>query len=70
MVKVGPKVLTLDSSLFHKYLNPSKIFETMSLFAKVNFNSGENFGNMGSYWGTKNLPKRAVSWMLNRYAKL
>ena len=35
MVKVGPKVLTLDSSLFHKYLNPSKIFETMSLFARV-----------------------------------
>ena len=31
-VKFGPKVLTLGSSLFHKYLNPSKNFQTVLLF--------------------------------------
>ena len=32
---VGPKVLTLGLSLFHKYSNPSKIFRTVFLFARV-----------------------------------
>ena len=34
-VKVGPKMLTLGPSLFHKYLNFSKIFQTVSLFVEV-----------------------------------
>ena len=33
--KVGPKVLTLRRSVFHKYLNPSKNFQTLFLFARV-----------------------------------
>ena len=33
-VKVGPKVLTLGSSLFHKYSNPSENFQTAFLFAR------------------------------------
>ena len=35
MVKGGPKMLTLGPSLFHKYLNLSKKFQTLSLFAEV-----------------------------------
>ena len=34
-VKVGPKVLTLDPSLFNKNLIPSKNFQTMFLFPSV-----------------------------------
>ena len=34
-VKVGPKVLISRPSLFHKYLNPSKKFQTVFLFASV-----------------------------------
>ena len=34
-VKVGPKVLTLGPSLFHKYSNPSKNFQIGFLFARV-----------------------------------
>ena len=34
-LKAGPKVLTLDPSVFHKYLNPSKNFQTVFLFARV-----------------------------------
>ena len=34
-VKVGPKTLTLGLSLFHKYWNPSKKFQTVFLFARV-----------------------------------
>ena len=34
-VKVGPKVLILRPSLFHKYLNPSKNFQAMFLFASI-----------------------------------
>ena len=48
-VKVGPKVLTFGPSLFHNYSNPSKIFQRVFLFAT----SGENFGNIGPYWGSK-----------------
>ena len=33
--KVGPKVLILGPSLFHKNSNPSKIFQIMFLFARV-----------------------------------
>ena len=34
-VKVGPKVLTLGPPRFHKYSNPSKISQTVFLFARV-----------------------------------
>ena len=34
-IKVGPKVLPLGPSLFHKYSNPSKIFQPVILFARV-----------------------------------
>ena len=34
-LKVGPKVLTLGPTLFHKYLNPSKNFQTVFQFARV-----------------------------------
>ena len=34
-VKLGRKVLTLSPSLFHKYSNPSKKFQTVFLFARV-----------------------------------
>ena len=34
-VKVGPNVLTLGPYLFHKYSNPSKISQTVFLFARV-----------------------------------
>ena len=34
-VKVGPKVLTLGPSLFHKYSNTSKNFQTVFLSARV-----------------------------------
>ena len=34
-VKCGPKVLSLGPSLFHKYLNPSKIYQTVLLLARV-----------------------------------
>ena len=34
-LKAGPKVLTLDRSVFHKYSNPSKNFQTVFLFARV-----------------------------------
>ena len=33
-VKVGPKVLTLGPSLFHKYSNPSNVFQTVILLAR------------------------------------
>ena len=34
VVKVGPKVLTLGPSLFHKYSNPSNVFQTVILLAR------------------------------------
>ena len=34
-LKAGPKVQTLDPSVFHKYSNPSKTFQTVFLFARV-----------------------------------
>ena len=34
-IKVGPKLPTLGPLLFHKNLNPSKVFQAMSLFARV-----------------------------------
>ena len=34
-VKVGPKVLTLGRPISHKYSNPSKIVQTVFLFARV-----------------------------------
>ena len=48
-VKVGPKVLTLGPSFFHKNSNPSKNFRAMFLFARVPLS--ENFGNIGPYLG-------------------
>ena len=35
VIKVGPKVKTLGSSLFHENSNPSNFFQTMFLFARV-----------------------------------
>ena len=34
-LKAGPKVLTSDPSVFHKYSNPSKNFQTVFLFPRV-----------------------------------
>ena len=34
-LKAGPEVLTLGPSIFHKYSNPSKNFQTVFLFARV-----------------------------------
>ena len=62
---VGPKVLTLGLSLFHKYSNPSKIFRTVFLFARV---LSAILGHIGGV-RPKNLSKRAISWMLNGCAK-
>ena len=35
VIKVGPKVKTLGSSLFHENSNPSNFFRTMLLFARI-----------------------------------
>ena len=35
VIKVGPKMKTLGSSLFHENSNPSNFFQTMLLFARV-----------------------------------
>ena len=37
VIKVGPKVKTLGSSLFHENSNPSNFFKRMLLFARVLF---------------------------------
>ena len=34
-LKVGPKVVTLGPSLFYKYQDPSRIFQTVFFFARV-----------------------------------
>ena len=35
VIKVGPKVKTLGSSLFHENSNPSNFFQTMHVFARL-----------------------------------
>ena len=70
-IKVGPKVVPLGPSLFHKYSNPSKIFQPVFLFARV-LTLVRILAILNHIWGAraKNLPKNAILWMLDRYAKL
>ena len=65
-VKAELNVLKLGPVLFHKYSNPSKIFQTVLLFAGVLSAVLDHIGAVRA----QNLPKRAISWMLSRYAKL
>ena len=51
-VKVGPKMLTLGPSLFHKYLNLSKKISN-TVFVCWSTTSGENFSSIRPYWGSK-----------------
>ena len=69
-LKVGPKVLTLGASFFHKYSNPSKNFQTMFLFLRVlPLARIRQYCTILAEQGSKNLSKKAILWMLNQYAK-
>ena len=64
VVKVGLKVKTFGQFLFYENSNPLNFFQTMLLLARVlplTISGGIR---------VKILPKRAILWMLNRYAKL
>ena len=69
-IKIGPKVLTLGLFLFHKNSNPLKNFQTMFLFARV-LPLVRISTMLDHIWelGSKNFPKRAISCLLNWYAK-
>ena len=59
-IKVGPKVLTLDASLFHKNSNPSKK-NSNNVLVCYSTTYGDNFGNIGPYLGgarAETLPKK------------
>ena len=70
VVKVGPKVLTLGPSFFHKHSSPSKNFQTTFLFVRVLLlvRISAILDHIGGV-RVKYLSKRTISWMLNRYAK-
>ena len=52
MVKVGPKVQTLCTSLFHENSNPSNVFQTNFLFARV-LPLGRVVAILKHIWGSK-----------------
>ena len=49
LVKVGPKVQTLDASLFHKNSSRSNFFKQCICF--LEYYSGDKFGNIEPYLG-------------------
>ena len=70
-VKVRPKMLSFGLSLLHKNSNPSKIFETSFLFARV-LPLVRSLAILDYIKESKdqNISQKEPYWMLNRYAKL